>query len=255
MRGASNFDAACVPLRSTPTTTKSAPPRPASRPLRGPVTPTPPDRQAAPVFKRTDGGSHAHSNRTHPGMARGSGSNPSGDRSTRDACPCTPGRRQAGSQAQAALGRVTSDGAALPPRSRHVSHRCSLARKPARSFDDDDYPINHLAPARSALRCARLSRKKRAHDRGCRLKLALAGIPLGREITDRMPSFVVVFHSAAVLSTAASADRYAVPRPTTPASKSSMRPASSSVRSARTAASSPNTAAMMAKVPPTRQAV
>ena len=36
-------------LRFTTTPTKSAPPRPASRPLRGPVTPTPPDRQPASV--------------------------------------------------------------------------------------------------------------------------------------------------------------------------------------------------------------
>ncbi len=43
--------------------------------------------------------------------------------------------------------------------------------------------------------------------------------------------------------------------PTIPASTSSMRPVSSSVRSARTAASSPNTAAKIASVPPTRQAV
>ncbi len=54
---------------------------------------------------------------------------------------------------------------------------------------------------------------------------------------------------------AASAERYAVPRPTEPASTSSMRPVSSSVRSARTAASSPNTEAKIASVPPTRQAV
>jgi hypothetical protein len=51
------------------------------------------------------------------------------------------------------------------------------------------------------------------------------------------------------------AARYAVRRPTSPASTSSIRPVSSSVLSARTAASSPNTAATIASVPPTRQAL
>ncbi len=46
-----------------------------------------------------------------------------------------------------------------------------------------------------------------------------------------------------------------VRRPTTPASTSSARPASSSARSARTAASTPKAAAAMASVPPTRQAL
>ena len=53
---------------------------------------------------------------------------------------------------------------------------------------------------------------------------------------------------------AAIAERYAVRRPSTPASTSSIRPASSSVLSARTAASNPKTAATIASVPPTRQA-
>lgn len=81
-------------------------------------------------------GEPEHSNRTHPSMARGAGQHPGGDRDQRDA-QGTPPRAQADPQAQAALGRVTGDGAALPPRSRHVSHR------PMRQ---------HLAdPARAAL--------------------------------------------------------------------------------------------------------
>ena len=54
---------------------------------------------------------------------------------------------------------------------------------------------------------------------------------------------------------AAIAERNVVPRPTRPASTSSARPVSSSVRSARTAASTPNTAAAIASVPPTRHAL
>lgn len=88
--------------------------------------PDPARPSGRPVFKRTDGGSHAHLNRTHPGMACGSGSNPSGDCSTRDACPCTPGRSEAHAQAQAALGRVTGGRGSItsPATPRKRNRRC-----------------------------------------------------------------------------------------------------------------------------------
>lgn len=95
----------------------------------GPVTPAPPDRQAAPRHQQTDGGSHANADRTHPGMARGPCQDPSGDRSTWHARGTATGS-QAVPQAQAAMGRVSGDGAALPPRYRHVLggiHDCAVA--------------------------------------------------------------------------------------------------------------------------------
>lgn len=85
--------------------------------------PDPARSSARTRLKRTDGGSHAHADRTHPGMARRFGKHPGGDSTARDARTGTPGGSQADPQAQAALGRVTSDGAALPPRYRHVSRR------------------------------------------------------------------------------------------------------------------------------------
>ena len=108
--------------------------------------------------------------------------------------PLHPGPRASGLASSSRSGKSDQRrGGAAAPLSSCLTP-LSAGAQIARSFDDDDYAINHLAPARSALRGSRLSRKKRAHDCGCRLKLALAGIPLGREITDRMPSFVVVFH-------------------------------------------------------------
>ena len=90
-------------LRFTTTTTKSAPPRPASRSCD----PDPARSSARLCLKRTEGGSDEHSNRTHPGMAHGAGQHPSGDRETRDARG-TPARSQADPQAQVALGRVSA---------------------------------------------------------------------------------------------------------------------------------------------------
>ena len=52
MRGAPNFAAACIPLRCTSATTKSAPPRPAGAAASRSLTPAPPDRQPEPVLNK-----------------------------------------------------------------------------------------------------------------------------------------------------------------------------------------------------------
>lgn len=57
-------------LRFTSPATKSAPPRPASRPLRGPVTPAPTDRQAAPVLgEQTEVNMHTQTARIQAWLA------------------------------------------------------------------------------------------------------------------------------------------------------------------------------------------
>lgn len=101
---------------------------PLARPLTRSCDPDPARSSGRPRHPRTDGGSHANADHTHPGMARRPCQNSSGDRSTWHARGTATGS-QAVPQAQAAMGRVSGDGAALPPRYRHVSggiHDCAV---------------------------------------------------------------------------------------------------------------------------------
>ena len=105
MRGAPKLPRACAPRRSASPTTRSAPPRPAPRPLCGPVTPTPSDRRRSAVStirRRLKCTRRAHSAK-HGLLNSGN----SKRRSQHTGCPHKhPASFGSESQAQAALGGV-----------------------------------------------------------------------------------------------------------------------------------------------------
>ena len=81
--------------------------------VRGPVTPTPPDRPAIPSSIEQTEIQHGRPNPTHQGMARGSRSDHNRDRDQQR--PIPPRHPQAAPHAQAALGGVTLVGKQLRP--------------------------------------------------------------------------------------------------------------------------------------------
>ena len=147
MRGAPNFDAACVFAALHYDHDKIGTPTPRFAAASRSCDPDPAQSSARLCLKQTEGGSDEHSNRTHPGMARGAGQHPSGDRDTRDARG-TPARLQTDPQAQATLGRVSArrGGAAAP-----LSSCLTRADAPMASSRNAARP----APSRSKARRAR----------------------------------------------------------------------------------------------------